>query len=344
MSVIQATVSPEISDVGWSPTLTMWRSCEGGFPCRTCVSKGSECVLEEDQQSISHRATHDDQDGNRMPWKVDLPSATSAVVATLLDRYFSMIAPHWPLVQERDLNQEPYTSPLLFRSVCLVSAHLAGASGTALVEDISQSIHQCFDAYELLSLPTLSTLQSILLLLASPQFSQQSMMTASACRMALTLGLHRPHYPQPILYWSCIVAARWESLRSIGTRSTDRVCFDLETTPPHTEPDPRTIFGALYHLLAHADRNREHLSDLHDILSSQEIHTASTIPHGRADDTSILMPQQHPETLQALTSPLIRYLSEPDTSSSNISLLTQADGSPAFELNPFYCCTRRPGV
>ncbi|KIW87407.1 uncharacterized protein Z519_12043 [Cladophialophora bantiana CBS 173.52] len=290
--------------------------------------------------STSNRVVRNDQDGREVPWKVDLPLATSAVIATLLDRYFSMIAPYWPLVQEEDLNQEPYTSPLLLRSVCLVSAHLDGARAHTLVEDIAQAVHQCFDAYELLSLPTVSTLQSILLMLASPRFSQQSMMTASACRMALTLGLHRPHYPKPILYWSCIVAARWESLRSVSTRLTDRVCFDLETTPPHTEPDPKTVFGALYHLLACADENRERLGDLYHIYRSQNIYTYDATPTGQEVNASVRILGEEPETVQTLVYPLVRYLSEDGTNSSDASS-TITDDSPAFELNPFYCCTRR---
>ncbi|OAG39672.1 hypothetical protein AYO21_06140 [Fonsecaea monophora] len=320
------------------------RSCEGGPPCRTCVSRGTECVFDQDQQPTSHRALQNDQDGSETSWKVDLPSTASTVIASLLDRYFSAIAPHWPLVWERELIQDPYPSPLLLRSVCLVSAHLAGASAstTALVEDITRSIHECFDAYELLSLPTLSTLQSLLLLLASPRFSQQSMMTASACRMALTLGLHRPHHPRPVLYWSCIVAARWESLRSASTRSADRVCFDLEMTPPQTEPDPLTIFGALYHLLACADRNRGHLGSLPIILRSQDMYTRGTITTRTEDDPSTSMSGQDQETTQALLEPLVQYLSGAESSTSDVPPTITTDLSSVFELNPFHYCTQKP--
>ena len=117
-------------------------------------------------------------------------------------------------MDELDLRRSPYVSPLLLRSVCLLSAHLDGPAARNLAEYIAQSIQQCFAAYELLYLPTASSLQSILLLLVSPLFSQASIMTAPACRMALTLGLHRPQAPRPDMYCSCIIASRWQVLKS----------------------------------------------------------------------------------------------------------------------------------
>jgi hypothetical protein len=148
---------------------------------------------------------------------------------------------------------------------------MIGEPAETLVSDIVESIHQLFDAYELLSLPTVPTLQSLLLLLASPCFDQSSLMTASACRMALTLGLHRSDREDGLMiYWSCIVAARWESLKSQKMQTESPLCFDLETTCPRTVPDPDTVFGQVYQLLmpAATDTNEAHtlnpLSERHD--------------------------------------------------------------------------------
>lgn len=244
-----------------------------------------------------------------------------------------MVAPHWSIVSEEDLNQEPYASPLLLRSVCLLSAHLAGASAKTLVDDITESIHQCFDAYELLSLPTVTTLQSILLLLASPRFSQSSMMTASVCRTALTLGLHRPQHPRPVLYWSCIVAARWESLRDPMGQSSDSVCFDLASAQPHTEPDPGTVFGALYHFLACADKRRRHLNEVFDIYQARCLRTPELMSLQQAGGD----PPHGSEAgmIQSLLRLLAQYLSNRSGSHSS-SLAVVTDELPAFHVNPFY--------
>jgi hypothetical protein len=62
-----------------------------------------------------------------------------------------------------------------------------------------------------------------------------------------------------MIYWSCIVAARWDSLKNPLTRATDFVCLDLPSAPPLTEPDHESPFGALFYLLQSADQRRNEL-------------------------------------------------------------------------------------
>lgn len=62
--------------------------------------------------------------------------------------------------------------------------------GLTLAWPENQPSQNCIDSYDLLATPALSTLQAILLLATSPQFSQQSFLVLCACRMALILRLH----------------------------------------------------------------------------------------------------------------------------------------------------------
>ncbi|KAF4629733.1 hypothetical protein G7Y89_g8413 [Cudoniella acicularis] len=300
--------------------------CEGGNPCSNCSHRGLQC---EPERTPQHRA-HSAQIGDNYEIQFDLPLVARAITTKLLDRYFAVIAPHWRIIEKEDLQQTPYVPPLLLRSICLLSAHLAGTAEKDLTENIAESIRQCFDAHEMLCLPTVSSFKSMILLLASPLFSQSSIMTASACRMALTLGLHRPQHPHPELYWSCIVAARWQALKRSQNGAVGRLCFDLEKTPPETEPDRNSFFGAIYHLLAAADPN----------------HTApeNSIPHPIGTEMSPGYPfkfgnlirgstlEQNP-TLYSLLDLLQKYLSgslsEADTA------IMDVQRSLAFELNPF---------
>ena len=233
---------------------------------------------------------------------------------------------------EDDLQQVPYVSPVLLRSICLVSAHLAGPSERDLAETIGASIRQCFEAHELLCLPTLSTLRAILLLLTSPLFSSQSsILTNCACRMALILGLHQPGHPRPELYWSCIIAARWQSLKDSAYGMPARHCFDLDTTQPQSEPDHDSLFGALYHLLARIESSKQ-APWLTDMTSSTSAPITTYGPQGASFfNTSYGGCDPNPfRLLEMLDKYLFGEMPNPDTLAMDMQL------SPAFELYPFY--------
>lgn len=168
-------------------------------------------------------------------------------------RFFTSVAPFWPIVSRDELNEIPYAPPLLLRTICLLAASMQGKEAVKLVEDIVDSLRQCFDAYELLALPSMPTLKAILLLLACPKVMDTSMLVAGACRMALILGCHRPSASNPTIYWSCIIAARWEMLKDPTTQKSRTLCFDLDSAPPSTEPNKDTPFGQIYQVLKEAD-------------------------------------------------------------------------------------------
>lgn len=209
-------------------------------------------------------------------------------------------------------------------------------STNEVVPDIIESIRQCFDAYDLLSLPSTSTLQSLLLLLCCPVLSelQSPMMVTAACRMAISLGYHRPEAHRPILYWSCIAWARWEWLKNREPGSP--LCVDVESDHPRISPDPSTWFGSFYLLLAQAEKASR--SDLG--------------PDGSvADETSLAMDVhagyrhgQSPDEIMAVT--LIRlmqsYLSANVSQSQAIleSLEGQYSQRLSLRIEPFSHITR----
>jgi hypothetical protein len=148
--------------------------------------------------------------------------------------------------------------------------------------------------------------------------------------MALTLGLHRPHDPRPVLYWSCIIAARWQSLKEPSSRALSPLCFDLDNASPMFEPKSATIFGSIYHLLARADTNR-HLSGRASTLESNIL---PTIRSGfQMEDGSYLTPNLT-HKLQVLVEMLAQYLS--DEVEATQACLTDEEPNLAFQLNPFH--------
>lgn len=106
----------------------------------------------------------------------------------------------------------------------------------------------------------MSTLQALLLLLCCPELAdlQAPIMVTAACTMAISMGLHRPQAPRPVLYWSCIVWARWEAVQTALSEGREvPPCFDLESALPATRPDPATCFGAIYGLLEEAEQDMQ---------------------------------------------------------------------------------------
>lgn len=129
---------------------------------------------------------------------------------------------------------------------------------TELFPGIIESVRQCFDAHDLCARPSVSTLQALLLLLCCPELAdlQAPVMVTAACTMAISLGLHRPQAPRPVLYWSCIAWARWEAVKTALSEGREEpLCFDLESALPVTKPDPATCFGAIYGLLEDAEHS-----------------------------------------------------------------------------------------
>lgn len=123
-----------------------------------------------------------------------------------------------------------------------------------MIKDITESIHQCFDGRDLLSTPTFSTLQALLLLLACPGFSQESLLVASVLRMASILGYNRAQSDRPIIYWTCAVWARWEALESFHHASTE---MNRRLATPNldcaTQPDTQSFFGRIYNICSRAE-------------------------------------------------------------------------------------------
>ncbi|VUC21919.1 unnamed protein product [Clonostachys rosea] len=105
-------------------------------------------------------------------------------------------------------------------------------------------------------MPSLWSLQSFLLLISCPRIEQVSMLISAAGRMALLLGLHKPQNPKLFLFWSCVLASRWDSLRDPDTRATSRPCPDLMTFAPSYGPEEVTIFTWFFDMVADADGER----------------------------------------------------------------------------------------
>ncbi|CAG9946444.1 unnamed protein product [Clonostachys rosea f. rosea IK726] len=105
-------------------------------------------------------------------------------------------------------------------------------------------------------MPALWSLQSFLLLITCPRIEQVSMLTSAAGRMALLLGLHKPQNPKLFLFWSCVLASRWDSLRNAESRATSRPCPDLMTFAPSSGPEEATIFTWFFDMVADADGER----------------------------------------------------------------------------------------
>lgn len=159
-----------------------------------------------------------------------------------------MIAPLWEIVLPSDLSYQPFASPVLVRSICLVSAISFPVIDAKTVSDLTESVLQCFDAEDLLAQPCVSTLQALLLLLACPGFAQRSMIVTSALRMACILGFDRAKSTRPILYWSCVAWARWEALKN-PQQDLARIPYILAARQPSTD----SFFGQVYHLLEWAE-------------------------------------------------------------------------------------------
>ncbi|CAK7214696.1 hypothetical protein SEUCBS140593_002274 [Sporothrix eucalyptigena] len=254
------------------------KQCRQGIPCANCTRRRIACTFNSstadaalDGQTLVDRkcaldlpaglATAFPSTDGRLSsatgfttnYSLDLPQPLQASLVPLVDWYFDVIAPHWPVVERTDfIGRTPFAAPLLTRAVCLVAAMTGPHVDDGLVSSIVESVRQCFDAHDLCARPSLSTLQALLLLLCCPALAdlQAPVMTTAACTMAIALGLHRPQAPRPVLYWSCIAWARWDALST--SRATGRdapLCFDLESAVPATRPDPATCFGAIYRLL-----------------------------------------------------------------------------------------------
>lgn len=153
---------------------------------------------------------------------------------------------------------EPFAPPLLTRSICLVTATYLSKDpeGDPLVSDILASVQQCFDSFEVATMPSLWSLQSLLLLITCPRVPQPSMLTSAACRMALLLGLHKPQNPRLLLFWSCVLASRWDSLCRADSSTFSRPSPDLMSLAPSSGPEDATIFTWLFTMVTEADQER----------------------------------------------------------------------------------------
>ncbi|OJJ43543.1 hypothetical protein ASPZODRAFT_895238 [Penicilliopsis zonata CBS 506.65] len=199
---------------------TAKKRCEGGIPCISCKRRELPCTLSMSTSS-PNEALNEESPGNeaeiKRKYSLDVHPSLYEDTSKLIDRYFDVVAPLWQVVVPSDLNHQPFASPLLVRAICLLSALSLPVVNSIFITQVTESIHQCFDAEDLLSLPSISTLQALLLLLACPGFSQRSIMVSSALRMASILGFNRAQSPRPILYWSCVAWARWDAIMLRGS-------------------------------------------------------------------------------------------------------------------------------
>ncbi|KAJ5689990.1 hypothetical protein N7462_004382 [Penicillium macrosclerotiorum] len=154
----------------------------------------------------------------------------------------------------------------------------------AVVRDLTESVYQCLAVDDLLTSPSLSTLQAFLLLLGCPSFTQRPIMIASVIRMASILGMNRPQPKRPIIYWTCVTWARWEAVKSKYKDSA--VNHALHLPPPPCEPTNDSFFGRIYHLIAKS-QDRDSSEDTHQKLYMQRVPEISLGPDGpEEDDTS----------------------------------------------------------
>lgn len=161
------------------------------------------------------------------------------------DRFFSQVAPLWPIVDRDEMSVTPYAPPMLLRAICLVSASLEGTDGADLVEDIIASVRQCFDTYEMLALPSAPTLKACLLLLLCPKISNTSPILTSACRMALLLGYHLSGTENIHVYRACIIAARWYKFNDPNVAQANHTYFILSNIRPHAQLDDGSFMSEL---------------------------------------------------------------------------------------------------
>ncbi|KAH8819855.1 hypothetical protein F5884DRAFT_27832 [Xylogone sp. PMI_703] len=240
------------------------RRCEGGNngqPCRYCAHRRLVCTFSQHAKKhgeAAEQSSAQSSDKGVAGYNIDLPPITSTLVSALLDRYFETIWPIWPVVARSDLTGSAKISPLLIRSICLLSAMSQPASpeNEALVESIVESVRQCSDESDIISAPSIPNLQALLLLLACPYIPNRSLMLAAACRMSLIYGLHCTESDSVILYWSCVAWAWWTSLESSNDNPDKMMFFDLQSSRPFRNPRGEDFFGQIYSLLGKARKLR----------------------------------------------------------------------------------------
>ncbi|KAJ2923287.1 hypothetical protein H1R20_g13810, partial [Candolleomyces eurysporus] len=147
-------------------------------------------------------------------------------IESLLNAYFTEIAPMLPIITKAEFLATPNPAPILLYSMCLVAAARREVPQKAF-DSIRYTVNNIIKAEDILSTASIVNVQALLILCMSGDCHSQFVPSAlsalwirlgSAIRMAQDLGLHRAESvdvnieQRRRLWGACLICDRWASI------------------------------------------------------------------------------------------------------------------------------------
>ncbi|KAJ7063420.1 fungal-specific transcription factor domain-containing protein [Mycena amicta] len=183
------------------------------------VSKSGDGLIRIQQPAVNEQQVS-------IPKPADL-HIEPQIVEQLLNAYFAQVAPILPVITQAEFVALAAPPPVLLYSMCLVAA-ARRETPQAIFDSIRYATNAIIKAEDVLSTPSLSNVQALLILCMTGDCHSQFVPTAlsamwarlgAAIRMAQDLGLHRAELVKQNdielrrrVWGACLISDRWSSL------------------------------------------------------------------------------------------------------------------------------------